>query len=326
MSGDVFGNGLLQSPHARLIAAFNHQHVFVDPDPDPARAYAERARLFALPRSSWSDYDPAAISAGGGVFDRHAKRIALSPEVRAALGITAETLSGQELVRAVLRADVDLLWNGGIGTYVKASSERHADVGDTTNDPVRIDATELRAKVVGEGGNLGFTQLARIEYARHGGCINTDAIDNAGGVAMSDREVNIKMLLQPLVRTGELSEVQRNRLLKGMTDDVSRLVLHDVSRQALALSLAERRSRADLSVFDSLIQYLTYRGMDAQVEQLPNQRVLAERAKIGEGLTRPELAIVMAYVKMGIYRRLLETDVPNERRSATTWCTTSPAS
>jgi len=312
MSGDVFGNGLLQSPHARLIAAFNHQHVFVDPDPDPERAYAERSRLYALPRSHWSDYDPTAISAGGGVFERHAKRIALSPEVRRALGITADTLSGQELVRAVLCAEVDLLWNGGIGTYVKASSERNADVGDTTNDPVRVDATELRAKVVGEGGNLGLTQLARIEYARHGGSINTDAIDNAGGVAMSDREVNIKMLLQPLVRTGELSEVQRNRLLKAMTDDVSRLVLHDVSRQALALSLAERRSRVDLGVFDSLIQYLTFRGMDAQVEQLPNQRALAERAKAGEGLTRPELAIVMAYVKMGIYRRLLETEVPND--------------
>ena len=312
MSGDVFGNGLLQSPHARLIAAFNHLHVFVDPNPDPQRAFEERTRLFALPRSSWSDYDRTVLSAGGGVFDRHAKRVALSPEIRAALGISAETLSGQELVRAVLRADVDLLWNGGIGTYVKATGERHPDVGDTTNDPVRIDATELRAKVVGEGGNLGLTQLARIEYARGGGRINTDAIDNAGGVAMSDREVNIKMLLQPLVRTGELSEVQRNRLLKAMTDEVSRLVLHDVSRQALALSLAERRSRADLGVFDSLIQYLTLRGMDAQVEQLPNQRALAERAKAGEGLTRPELAIVMAYVKMGLYQRLLETDVPSE--------------
>jgi len=312
MSGDVFGNGLLQSPHAKLIAAFNHQHVFIDPDPDPARAFAERKRLFALPRSSWLDYDTSAISAGGGVFERHAKRIPLSPEIRAALDIDREALSGQELVRAVLTARVDLLWNGGIGTYVKASSERHGEVGDTSNDAVRIDASELRARVIGEGGNLGLTQLARIEFARAGGRINTDAIDNAGGVAMSDREVNIKMLLQPLVRTGELSEVQRNRLLKTMTDDVSRLVLHDVSRQALALGLAERRSRADLAVFDSLIQYLTYRGMDAQVEQLPNQRQLSERAKAGEGLTRPELAIVMAYVKMGIYRRLLETEVPAE--------------
>ncbi len=312
MSGDVFGNGLLQSPHARLIAAFNHQHVFIDPDPDPKRAYAERQRLFALPRSTWSDYDPSAISRGGGVFERAAKRVRLSDEIRAALGIEAETLSGQELVHAALLTQVDLLWNGGIGTYVKASSERHAEVGDATNDAVRVDANALRAKIVGEGGNLGFTQLARIEYARHGGKINTDAIDNAGGVAMSDREVNIKMLLQPLVRSGELSEAQRNRQLKAMTGDVSRLVLFDVSRQALALSLAERRSRSDITIFDSLIRYMSGRGLDTRVEQLPSSRGMAERAKNGEGLTRPELAIVMAYVKMGLYRRLLETDVPSE--------------
>jgi glutamate dehydrogenase len=312
MSGDVCGNGLLQSRHARLIAAFNHLHVFIDPDPDPERAFDERRRLFSLPRSSWMDYDRAAISEGGGVFDRAAKRVQLSPQIRQLLGIGAEAVSGQELVRAVLRARVDLLWNGGIGTYVKASSERHADVGDSLNDAVRIDANELRATVVGEGGNLGLTQLARIEFARAGGHINTDAIDNAGGVAMSDREVNIKMLLQPLVRTGELSDVQRNRLLKSMTDDVSRLVLHDVARQALALSLAERRSRVDITIFDSLIQYMSGRGLDAQVEQLPSSRALAERGKAGEGLTRPELAVVMAYVKMGLYRRLLETDVPSE--------------
>lgn len=312
MSGDVFGNGLLQSPHAKLVAAFNHLHVFVDPDPDPAAAFAERTRLFELPRSSWMDYDKGLISAGGGVFERAAKRVRITPEMRAALGIEAETLSGQELVRAVLRAEADLLWNGGIGTYVKASSERHAEVGDTTNDAVRVDATELRVKIVGEGGNLGLTQLARIEFARAGGRINTDAIDNAGGVAMSDREVNIKMLLQPLVRTGELSEVQRNRLLKAMTDDVSRLVLHDISRQALALSLAERRSRRDLGIYDSLIQYLISRGLDAAVEALPNRRALAERAKAGEGLSRPELAIVLAYVKMGIARRVLETELPSE--------------
>ena len=312
MSGDVFGNGLLQSPHAKLIAAFNHQHVIIDPDPDPALSYRERKRLFKLPRSSWMDYDRDLISKGGGVFERAAKRVRLTPEMRAVLKVEAETLSGQELVRTILKAEADLLWNGGIGTYVKASSERNTEVGDTNNDAVRVDANELRAKVVGEGGNLGLTQLARIEYARSGGRINTDAIDNAGGVAMSDREVNIKMLLQPLTRTGEISEVQRNRLLKGMTEEVSRLVLQDVARQALALSLAERRSRRDLGIFDSLIRYLSSRGLDAAVEALPNRRVLAERAKVGEGLTRPELAIVMAYVKMGINRRMLETDVPSE--------------
>ena len=312
MSGDVFGNGLLQSPHARLIAAFNHQHIFVDPDPEPARAYAERRRLFELPRSSWLDYDRTLISAGGGVFERAAKSVQLSDEIRALLGIEAETVSGQELVRAVLLAQVDLLWNGGIGTYVKASSERHADVGDSTNDAVRVDANELRAKIVGEGGNLGLTQLARIEYARCGGRINTDAIDNAGGVAMSDREVNIKMLLQPLVRSGELADDERSELLKSMTGDVSRLVLFDVSRQALALSLAERRSRNDLAIFESLIRYMSGRGLDIRVEQLPGSRAIAERAKSGEGLTRPELAVLMAYVKMGLYRRLLETDVPSE--------------
>jgi glutamate dehydrogenase len=312
MSGDVFGNGLLQSPHARLIAAFNHLHVFIDPDPDPARAYAERRRLFELPRSSWNDYDRTLISAGGGVFERAAKRVPLTDAIRSVLGIEAETVSGQELVRAVLQAEVDLLWNGGIGTYVKASSERHADVGDSTNDAVRVDASELRARIVGEGGNLGLTQLARIEFARNGGRINTDAIDNAGGVAMSDREVNIKMLLQPVVRSGELADAERSALLKAMTDDVSRLVLFDVSRQALALALAERRSRADLGIFGSLLEYMSGRGLDIRVEQLPGSRAIAERAKEGEGLTRPELAVLMAYVKMGLYRRLLETDVPSE--------------
>jgi len=313
MAGDVFGNGLIHSDKIRLLAAFNHQHVFLDPDPDPKRSFAERKRLFALPRSSWLDYDRGAISAGGGVFDRGAKRIPLSPEVRALLGIDAEAVSGQELIRAVLRCPADLLWNGGIGTYVKASSERHADVGDASNDAVRIDAGELRARIVGEGGNLGFTQLARIEYARGGGRIHTDAIDNSAGVDLSDHEVNLKLALQPLLATGELGQVQRDRVLREVTDDVCALVLRNNTRQALALALAERRSRTDLMLFDSLIEYLTARGtLDPVVEQLPNRRLLAEREKVGEGLAKPELAIVLAYAKMGLYRRLLETDLPDE--------------
>src|SRR5690606_14456015 len=227
MSGDVFGNGMLYTDKIKLLAALDHRHVFVDPDPDPARSYAERQRLFALPRSSWADYDGSLISPGGGVFERGAKRIAVTPEMKRALGIDADELSGPELVRAVLRAPVDLLWNGGIGTYVKASSERHAEVGDSANDSVRVDASELRCKVVGEGGNLGFTQLARIEYARAGGRNDTDAIHNSAGVDTSDHEVNIKICLQPLVSSGAMSDAQRDELLVAMTDDVAALVLRD---------------------------------------------------------------------------------------------------
>jgi len=313
MSGDVFGNGLLYSDRVKLLAAFDHRHVFLDPDPDPVASHAERQRLFDLPRSSWADYDRQAISHGGGVFERGAKRIALSPEVRAALGVDTEALSGQDLVKAILRAPVDLLWNGGIGTYVKASTERHGDVGDASNDGVRVDATELRARIVAEGGNLGLTQPARIEFARGGGRIHTDAIDNSGGVDLSDHEVNLKLALQPLLLTGELSPVQRDRLLRDVTDEVCEHVLHNNARQALALALAQRRSQADLGLFDSLIAYLTSKGtLDPVVEHLPNHRQLAEREKGGEGLTRPELAIVMAYAKMGLYQRLLATDLPDE--------------
>ena len=313
MSGDVFGNGLLYSETVKLLAAFDHRHVFLDPDPDPAVSFAERRRLFELPRSSWADYDRAKISAGGGVFERGAKRIPLTPQVRAALRVDADALSGQDLIRAILRAPVDLLWNGGIGTYVKASSERHADVGDASNDAVRVDANELRARIVGEGGNLGLTQLARIEYARAGGRIHTDAIDNSAGVDLSDHEVNLKLALQPLLVTGELSTAQREKQLREVTDEVCDLVLRDNERQALALALAERRSRNDLGLFDSLIAYLTGRGtLDPVVEHLPNHRQLTERARAGEGLTKPELAIVLAYTKMGLFRRLLETDLPDE--------------
>ena len=313
MGGDVFGNGLLHTDTIRLQAAFNHLHIFLDPDPDAAAGYAERKRLFEMPRSSWRDYDPGLISEGGGVYDRGAKAIPIAPQVRAMLGVEVDRMSGQDLIKAILKAPVDLLWNGGIGTYVKASEERNAEVGDSSNDPVRVDADELRCLVVGEGGNLGFTQLARVEYARAGGRINTDAIDNSGGVDLSDHEVNIKILLQPLVGDGDLSMVQRNRVLKEMTADVSALVLRDNYFQSLALSLAERRSREDILLFDSLLEYLTgHGGLDPQVEHLPNRKQILDRQRSGEGFTRPELAILMAYVKMGLYRRLLETDFPDE--------------
>ncbi|MDZ7800884.1 MAG: NAD-glutamate dehydrogenase [Trueperaceae bacterium] len=313
MSGDVFGNGMLHTPTLRLQAAFNHRHVFLDPDPDPEASYRERQRLFELPRSGWNDYDRSLISAGGGVFPRDAKSIPLSPEAREALGVREEALSGRDLIRAILRMRVDLLWNGGIGTYVKAASERHADVGDSANDAVRVDAHELRCRVVGEGGNLGFTQLGRVAFARAGGRINTDAIDNSGGVDMSDREVNIKILLQPLLAGGELSFEQRNRLLDEMTDEVSELVLNDNDRQALALSLAERRAREDPTLFASLQEYLEERGgLDAGVEDLPNRKARTERKRNAETYTRPELAILLAYAKMGVYRRLLETDFPSD--------------
>lgn len=313
MSGDVFGNGMLYTDTIKLQAAFNHLHIFLDPDPDPEVSFRERKRLFEMPRSTWEDYDPKLISEGGGVFARGAKSIPLSEEVREMLGVEAEALSGQDLIKAILKMPTDLFWNGGIGTYIKASSERNPEVGDSSNDLVRIDADELRTRVVGEGGNLGFTQLARTEYARGGGRINTDAIDNSGGVDMSDHEVNIKILLRPLYTSDQLSFEERNELLASMTDEVNHLVLQDNYRQSLALSLAEKRSREDLQLFEGLQQYLTERGsLKPQVEDLPGRRAYDERLRAGEGLTRPELAVLLAYTKMGIYRRLLETDFPDE--------------
>jgi len=313
MSGDVFGNGMLYTDRIRLQAAFNHMHVFLDPDPDPVSSYAERRRLFELPRSTWDDYDRSLISEGGGVFERSAKSIPLSPQVRAMLGVEDEALSGQALIQAVLRMPVDLLWNGGIGTYVKAGEERHGEVGDSANDGVRVNGAELRARVVGEGGNLGFTQLGRIEYALRGGRINTDAIDNSAGVDSSDHEVNIKILLQPLTASGGLAQEQRNALLADMTDEVARLVLRHNHDQARALSLALRYSRKDPALYASLLDYLVESaGLNPRVEFLPTARQLEERRRNGEGFTRPELAIMLAYVKMGLYRRLLETELPGE--------------
>jgi len=315
MSGDVFGNGMLYTDRIRLQAAFNHMHVFLDPDPEPVGAFAERKRLFELPRSSWADYDAAKISRGGGVFERAAKSIPLSAEVKAMLGVEDDALSGQDLIKAVLRMEVDLLYNGGIGTYVKASTERNPEVGDSANDGVRVDGADLRATVVGEGGNLGFTQLGRIEYALAGGRIDTDAIDNSAGVDTSDHEVNIKILFQPLVAGGTVTLPERDALLKEMTDEVAALVLAHNKAQALALSLGQRASRDDLELYASLLDYLVgAAGLNPHVESLPSARQLEERRRAGLGLTRPELAVMLAYVKMGLYRRLLETDLPAERR------------
>lgn len=313
MSGDVFGNGLLYSDKIKLQAAFNHLHIFIDPNPDPALSFKERQRLFDTPRSSWSDYQLDLISEGGGIFERSAKAIVLSPEMKTMLASEAHSLSGQELVKAILQMQVDLFWNGGIGTYVKASSEQHNDAGDSSNDAVRINALELGARVVGEGGNLGFTQLGRIEYALAGGRINTDAIDNSAGVDMSDHEVNIKIMLQPLVVSGDLSNTQRNRLLEQMTDDVSELVLKDNQAQSLALSLAQEDSQQDLRPFVDFMDDLAQERLDPQVEFLPNREALDLRAQHNQGLSRPELAILLAYSKMRTYDTLLASDLPEQK-------------
>jgi glutamate dehydrogenase len=313
MSGDVFGNGMLLSRHIRLVGAFNHRHVFIDPSPDPERSFEERRRLFELPGSTWDDYDREAISAGGGVYDRAAKLVRLSPEAREALGIEEESLKPNELVRALLRAPVDLLWNGGIGTYVKAGSETHADAGDKANDAVRVDASELRAKVIGEGGNLGVTQLGRIEYALAGGRVNTDAIDNSGGVDCSDREVNIKILLDAVVESGDLTEKQRNELLVEMTDAVAALVLQDNYEQTETLSLAEANAASMLDVHQRFLRFLeTRRSLDRELEALPDDEEIGERKRDHGGLTRPEIAALLAYSKIDLHEALLESDVPED--------------
>lgn len=315
MSGDVFGNGMLLSAHIRLVAAFDHRHIFLDPSPDPARSFAERERLFKLPRSSWADYDPSLLSAGGGIYPRTLKAITLTPQVRAALGLGEEvaSLPPNALISAILKAPVDLLWNGGIGTYVKATSESHADVGDRANNLVRINGRDLRCKVVGEGGNLGLTQLGRIEAALGGVLLNTDFIDNSAGVDTSDHEVNIKILLDSLVRQKKLAEPARNTLLASMTDEVARLVLNDNYRQNQALSLMERMSVTRLGSKQHFVQVLEARGqLDRQIEYLPSDAEFAERKARGLGLTRPELAVLLSYAKLVAFAELLETDIPED--------------
>ncbi len=313
MAGDVFGNGMLLSRHIRLIGAFNHMHIFLDPDPDPQASYKERERLFALPRSTWDDYDKKLISEGGGVFPRSAKSIPLSPQVRRALDVDAAALTPNELIRALLKAPADLLWNGGIGTYVKAHTESNADVGDRANDAVRVNATELRCRVVGEGGNLGLTQLGRIEFAAHGGHIYTDAIDNSGGVDCSDHEVNIKILLNAVVNAGDMTEKQRNRLLSEMTEEVAGLVLRNNYLQTQALSLAFSQAPAMLDVHSRLIRFLErHADLDRELEGLPNNDEILERLSAGRGLVSPELAVIMAHCKIDLFQRFLESDLPSD--------------
>ena len=313
MSGDVFGNAMLLSRHIRLVGAFNHLHVFIDPDPDPEAAFAERERLFALPRSTWDDFDRSVLSAGGGVYPRSAKSIPLGPEARRALGIEAGSLTPNELIAAMLKAPVDLLWNGGIGTYVKAKRESHAEVGDRANDVVRVNGDELRCRIVGEGGNLGLTQLGRIEFAAGGGRVNTDAIDNSGGVDCSDHEVNIKILLNEVVAAGDLTGKQRNRLLSEMGGEVAALVLRNNYLQTQALSIAASQSAAMLEVHSRLIRRLERDGeLDREIEFLPGAEEIAERLAAEGRLFRPELAVLVAYVKIGLFQRLLAATLPDE--------------
>ncbi|MGH3327381.1 MAG: NAD-glutamate dehydrogenase [Streptomycetales bacterium] len=315
MSGDVFGNGMLLSRHIRLVAAFDHRHVFIDPDPDAERSYSERRRLYGLARCTWGDYGTGAVSEGGGVYPRTAKSIPLTPQARRALGIDQDVtaMTPSEVIRAILRAPVDLLWNGGIGTYVKAETESHADVGDKTNDAVRIDAAQLRARVVGEGGNLGFTQPGRIEYALAGGRINTDAIDNSAGVDTSDHEVNIKILLNRAVSNGDLPVEQRNELLAGMTDEVAELVLRDNYAQNVALASAVAQAPALLNVHARYLRRLERDGhLDRGLECLPRERQINERRQAGLGLTQPEFAVLLAYTKITLAAELIDSDLPDD--------------
>ncbi len=306
MSGDVFGNGMLLSRKIRLVAAFNHQHIFIDPDPDAAPTFRERKRLFAKGRSSWADYNKKLISKGGGIFSRQDKTIRLSREARELLGVDAKTLQPNDVIKAILRMEVDLLWNGGIGTYVKASTESHAEVGDRSSDAVRVNADELRCKVIGEGGNLGITQRGRIEYSQHGGRINTDFIDNSAGVDSSDREVNIKILLSDVAEKQGMSRDKRNELLASMTDDVAELVLRTNYLQTQAISMSEQRSIERIDETARVITSLERSGLlDRDLEFLPDDVEIEERKARREGMTRPELAVILSYAKIDVYNSLI---------------------
>ncbi|WP_411127178.1 NAD-glutamate dehydrogenase [Streptomyces sp. x-19] len=315
MSGDVFGNGMLLSEHIRLVAAFDHRHIFLDPKPDAATSYAERRRLFELPRSSWADYDTALLSQGGGIHPRSAKSIPINAQVRAALGLEAgvKKMTPADLMQAILKAPVDLLWNGGIGTYVKASTETHTDVGDKSNDAIRVNGEDLRVKVVGEGGNLGLTQLGRIEFATAGGKINTDAIDNSAGVDTSDHEVNIKILLNSVVSDGDMTVKQRNKLLAQMTDEVGSLVLRNNYAQNTALALALAQSSSMLHAQQRFMRRLVRDGhLDRALEFLPTDRQIRERLSAGRGLTQPETAVLLAYTKITVADELIHTGLPDD--------------
>ncbi|GAB3448249.1 NAD-glutamate dehydrogenase [Streptomonospora sediminis] len=315
MSGDVFGNGMLQSRHTRLVAAFDHRHIFLDPDPDPERSFAERQRMYGLPRSTWADYDTRLISAGGGVHPRTAKSVPITPQVRRALGIEAETtaLTPFELIRHILAAPVDLLWNGGIGTYVKSSNESDADVGDKANDPVRVNGADLRCKVVGEGGNLGLTQAGRIEFARKGGRVNSDFIDNSAGVDTSDHEVNIKIMLDREVGEGNLTKPERDELFKSMTGEVAELVLGNNYAQNVVLAAARKQAGAMMHVHARFLRRLERDGLlDRKLEELPGDEEIASRRSAGLGLAGPEFATLLAYTKNTLKDEIADSDLPGD--------------
>ena len=313
MGGDVFGNGMLQSRATKLVAAFNHLHIFLDPDPEPERAWEERKRLFELPRSSWADYDPALIAAGGGVYGRNDKHVAITPEVQAVLGITATALSGPELVRAILQAPVEMMYHGGIGTYVKHSRETHLEVGDKANDAVRVDGAQVRATVVVEGGNLGITQQGRIELAQHGVRLNTDATDNSAGVDMSDHEVNLKVLLAQAIHDGVLAPADRDALLEELTDTVAEQVLRNNYRQSLVISQDEYYARKRSMEYRTLLTTLADEGgLDRETEFLPSDEDLQTRAGAGQGLARPELAILLGYTKNWLCELILRSPLVDD--------------
>jgi glutamate dehydrogenase len=313
MSGDVFGNGALMSRTTKLVAAFNHVHIFIDPDPDPERSFKERERLFNLPRSGWRDYDASLLSKGGGVFDRSAKSVPLTAEMKKLLDLEGASASGEEVIRKVLSARVDLLYNGGIGTYVKAASETDDQVGDRANDRVRVNGKDMRARVVGEGGNLGFTQRGRLEYWASGGSINTDAVDNSGGVDTSDHEVNIKILLDRLVKKGIIKGRQeRNQILAEMTDEVAALVLADNLNQALCLTLDGIRSARRYEDFVSLVDDIVGAGiLNRGDEAVPTREELLASPERKRGLPRPLLAVLLGYTKMYAFQMVMETDFPD---------------
>ncbi|WP_242639151.1 NAD-glutamate dehydrogenase [Mycolicibacterium sp. S2-37] len=319
MSGDVFGNGMLLSEHIRLVAAFDHRHVFLDPDPDAASSFEERKRLFELPRSSWEDYDTSLISEGGGVYSREGKSIPVSPQVRAVLGLDddKDEMTPPALMKAILRAPVDLLWNGGIGTYVKAETESDADVGDRANDPIRVNGNQVRAKVIGEGGNLGVTSRGRIEFDLAGGRINTDALDNSAGVDCSDHEVNIKILIDSLVTAGKVDPGERTDLLLSMTDEVGRLVLADNKDQNDLMGTSRANAASLLPVHARMIRaFVSERGLNRELEALPADKEIRRRLDAGIGLTSPELATLMAHVKLALKDDLLASDLPDQEAFA----------
>jgi len=314
MSGDVFGNGLLQSPHVKLVAAFDHRHIFIDPDPDPATSYKERRRLYELSRSSWADYDTSLLSTGGAVFPRTLKSITLSSDACKRLGTEESTFTPNELMSTILRAPVDVLWNGGIGTYVKASTESNAEVGDRANDGLRVNGSDLRCRIVAEGGNLGLTQRGRVEFALRGGLVNTDAIDNSAGVDCSDHEVNIKILLGAVMAEGNMTLEQRNAVLHSMTDEVCQLVLDDNRSQTFTLAIARRQALPMANVHARYLHVLEAEGwLNRSFESLPTDKQIAERQSAGLGLTTPEFAVVLAYTKSVNMNEMVRTELPDDR-------------